>query len=82
MAAGRPIVLSGAGEAARFVIDRGAGVVVPPADPDALAQALADLASDRQRAAALGAAGHRWVESHHGRAGSVQRWLELLEEVA
>ncbi|HET8862107.1 MAG TPA: glycosyltransferase family 4 protein, partial [Solirubrobacterales bacterium] len=49
MAAGRPVVLAGRGEAARLVEREECGVVVPPEDPRALAAALAALAADPGR---------------------------------
>jgi colanic acid biosynthesis glycosyl transferase WcaI len=81
MAAARPIVLSAGGEAARFVEGGGAGVVVPPEDPSALAAALRELASDRERCRQLGLAGRRWVERGFGRERAIGEWLDLLGEV-
>ncbi len=79
MAAARPVVLSAAGEAARFVEASGGGVVVPPEDPLALASALEQLAADRDRAASLGAAGRRWVEAGFGLDRFVEDWYEALQ---
>ncbi|MDX6726488.1 MAG: hypothetical protein QOK49_1293, partial [Baekduia sp.] len=42
MAAGRPVVAAGAGGALETVVDGLSGVLVPPRDVDALAQALRD----------------------------------------
>ena len=81
MAAGRAVVLSAAGEAARFVEASGGGVVVPPEDPPALAAALEELAADRDRAASLGQAGRRWVEAGFGLDRYVQDWHETLQAV-
>lgn len=78
MAAGRPVVLAARGEAARLVEREGCGVVVPPEDPRALAQALAALAADPGRRAALGAAGRRAAERDFGREAWLQRWHDLL----
>jgi colanic acid biosynthesis glycosyl transferase WcaI len=79
MASGRPVVLSAAGEAARFVEASGGGVVVPPEDPQALAAALEGLAADRERAASLGQAGRRWVEQGFGLDRFVDDWSEVLQ---
>src|SRR6476659_3085929 len=54
MAAARPVVLAARGEAARLVTAEGCGLVVPPENPEALAAALATLAVDPARRAALG----------------------------
>jgi len=82
MAAGRPVVLAAAGEAARLIERTRAGVVVAPEDPAALAAALRGLAADPERRARLGAAGRRAVEAEFGRAAWIERWRELLESVS
>lgn len=82
MAAARPIVLSARGEAARLVSDCGAGVVVPPEDPDALARAFADLAAAHDRAADLGAAGRRCAVERFSRERMVDRWWDVLDRLA
>ena len=82
MAAGRAIVLSARGEAARLVTDSGSGVVVAPEDADALAAAFAELAADRRRTAALGAAGRACALERFDRERVTARWEELLDDVA
>jgi glycosyltransferase involved in cell wall biosynthesis len=82
MAAGRPVVLAARGEAARLVERERCGLVVPPEDPRALADALATLADDPARRAALGAAGRHAAERDFGRAAWLRRWHDLLERTA
>ncbi|MFI8853392.1 glycosyltransferase family 4 protein [Streptomyces sp. NPDC053499] len=81
-AAGRPVVASVAagGGTAGEVRRSGAGVLVPPEDPAALAAALRDLAADPARAAALGAAGRAYATGHLGRTAALERLTALLEE--
>jgi glycosyltransferase involved in cell wall biosynthesis len=55
---GRPMVATSTGELPRLVAD-GSGVVVPPRDPDALADATVALLTDEPRARAMGLAGAR-----------------------
>lgn len=81
MAAARPVVLAARGEAARLVEEEDCGIVVPPEDPVALAEALATLAADPSRAAALGAAGRRAAERRFGRDAWLRRWHQLLASV-
>jgi len=78
MAAGKPVLLSARGEAARLVEAESCGVVVPPEDPRALAAALAALAADPARRAAMGAAGRQAAERDFGRDAWLRRWHDLL----
>jgi hypothetical protein len=78
MAAGRPVVLAARGEAARLIEASGAGLVVEPENPRALAEALRALAADPERRARLGAAGRLAVERNFGREAWLDRWHELL----
>lgn len=79
MAAGRPVILSAHGEAARLIESEGAGIVVEPENPTALATAIAELAADPSRRAQLGAAGRRAVEKGFGREAWLDRWCDLLD---
>ncbi len=56
MALGLPIVATRAGGIPEIVVDGECGLLVPPADPEALGRALLLLLDDRERAARLGAA--------------------------
>jgi glycosyltransferase involved in cell wall biosynthesis len=56
MAAARPIVATRVGGTPEVLRDAETGLLVPPADRDALASALLALAEDPERAAALGRA--------------------------
>jgi glycosyltransferase involved in cell wall biosynthesis len=80
MAAGRPLVLSARGEAAALVQRAGAGVVVEPGDPEALAGALRRLREDPRRRMQLGAAGRAYAEAHFGARRAGQAWAELLSD--
>ena len=82
MAAARPIVLAARGEAARLVENHGAGLVVPPEDPDALAAALRRLAGDRSLARELGHAGRRCAVERFARPVAAEQWWRLLSGLA
>lgn len=58
MAAGKPVVATDVGGNGELL--RGRGVLVPPADPDALADGLAEVLSDPERARRTGAEARRW----------------------
>jgi glycosyltransferase involved in cell wall biosynthesis/protein-tyrosine-phosphatase len=73
MALGTPVVASAVGGLPEVVRDRVTGVLVPPGDERALADACLELARDREWARRLGAQGRRVVEEqfshdHNGRA--------------
>ncbi|HWG56021.1 MAG TPA: glycosyltransferase [Gaiellaceae bacterium] len=76
MAVGRPVILAAAGEAARLVTTAGAGVVVEPENPAALADAVRWLREHPAEAAAMGARGREFARK---RLRSVQ--AERLEEL-
>jgi colanic acid biosynthesis glycosyl transferase WcaI len=82
LAAGRPLVLSAAGEAAKLIEAGSCGVPVAPERPDQLAAALSELAANRARAAELGAAGRRLVLDRFGRRHALDGWERLLRELA
>jgi glycosyltransferase involved in cell wall biosynthesis len=76
MAVGRPVLLAAAGESARIVEESGAGLVVPPEDPSALAAAVRQLRNDPVAAAEMGKRGRAFART---RMRSAQ--AELLESV-
>jgi glycosyltransferase involved in cell wall biosynthesis len=71
LAFGRPLVLSSVGGFTE-IGERGAARLVPPEDPDALAEAITELIADRDAAAALGAAAER-------EASTISSWDRIAE---
>ena len=65
------------GETARLITELGAGDIVPPNDPSALAQLWIELARDRTRLE-VGQEGKSWVEDQRAEKAPVAL-LELLE---
>jgi glycosyltransferase involved in cell wall biosynthesis len=64
MAAGRPVIYGGRGEAADDVRGIGCGLVVEPDRPEDFAQAARHLAADARRRIEMGGAGRRHVIAH------------------
>ncbi|MBC8075832.1 MAG: glycosyltransferase, partial [Chloroflexales bacterium] len=66
----------------RDVLDDGrCGVLVPPDDPAALAQATVRLLEDRDEATALGWRGYERVLAHYTQRGMIERTGLLYEEI-
>ena len=83
LAAGRPVVarVDAGTEVARMVTEAKAGQAIPPEDPEALAQAIAVVVRDRERAVAQGRAGRRFVEKWPTAADVAQRYEALFTEI-
>jgi colanic acid/amylovoran biosynthesis glycosyltransferase len=64
LACGLPVISSAAGGAGEAIHDGETGLIVDPADPAALADAVCRLAADPAWREQLGQAGRRWVELH------------------
>jgi glycosyltransferase involved in cell wall biosynthesis len=81
-ASGRPVVASVAAEGgtAQEVRRSGAGVVVRPDDPEALHRAVAELAADPGRSAALGARGPAYVRERLSPQAGLGRITAMLSE--
>jgi glycosyltransferase involved in cell wall biosynthesis len=82
MAFARPIVATTAGGIPDAVEHGVTGLLVPPADPAALAAALVELIEDAPRRAELGRAGRVRFEAHFSDARMVEETLRVLAEVA
>lgn len=70
----RPVVATTVGDIPSVVRDGETGLLVPPGDPTALAEALASLLSDPARAQQLGQAGGRWLAAEAS-------WERVAEQV-
>jgi glycosyltransferase involved in cell wall biosynthesis len=73
----RPVVASAVGGLPEIVAHGETGLVVPPGDADALADAIVALASDRERVAAMGRAGRERAIAEFPPERSVARIEEL-----
>jgi len=78
MASGRPLVVSDVSDLGPTVQAARSGVVVPPGDSQALAEALDTLRAPALRAA-LATAGRRHVEAHFDLAACTRRFVEHLD---
>jgi glycosyltransferase involved in cell wall biosynthesis len=81
MAAGRPVVASAVGPIPEIVVDGVTGLLVPPGDPAALAEAVIKLLRDPELAAAFGRAGRARAERELRLDTMVERTEALYDEL-
>lgn len=84
LAVGRPLLYIGArdGDLARLILDHDLGFVIAPGDSTGLATAIAELASDRGRAEAMGARGRALYDEQFAPQLALAAWERLLAEAA
>ena len=80
LAAGVPVVASRVG-GLPALLSGGAGVLVPPKNPPALAAALDALLADPTRCRAMGERGRLHVEQHHAREAVAQRLSAIYRDI-
>jgi glycosyltransferase involved in cell wall biosynthesis len=82
MSVGLPAVASEVGGIPEVVADGETGLLVPPRDPAALAQAIARLLDDPAARERMGRAGRRAVHEHFSLDSAIERTLALYHELA
>ncbi|MGH7255618.1 MAG: glycosyltransferase, partial [Nitrospirales bacterium] len=82
MAAGRPVVATRVGGVPAVVEDRRSGLLVPPANPDALAAALDELLRRPAWAKELGAAAREAIGARFGHEAMVRAVEAVYDQVA
>lgn len=83
LAAGRPLIASVdvGTEVARVVEESGAGIAVPPDDPEAFTKAVRRFLDSPDEGRAMGEAGRRWVEQWPAPAEVAESYESLFEEL-
>jgi sugar transferase (PEP-CTERM/EpsH1 system associated) len=79
MACGLPVLATRVGGNAELVADGDSGIIVPSDDPRSMAAALAALAADPAKAAAMGRLGRQRVEQHFSLTAMVDRYEDLYQ---
>jgi glycosyltransferase involved in cell wall biosynthesis len=79
LACGTPLVTADTAAARELLVDEESALLVPPADPEALAGALRRLAADRPLAKRLGEGGRAAFERHASEDVLGWRWRGVLE---
>ena len=80
-AMGLPVVATDVGGVPEVCVRDTNGVLVPPRDPVALAEALVDLASNPELCASMGSAGRSFVEERFVWSATVEAMLGILNSV-
>jgi glycosyltransferase involved in cell wall biosynthesis len=81
MAAGRPVLMSVNGDAARLITEAAAGIAVPPEDPEALADALVRMAeTPREQREAMGRAARAYYYEHLSFARGMAKTLDVIRD--
>jgi glycosyltransferase involved in cell wall biosynthesis len=81
MSCGRPVVASDTGGLPEIVRDMETGILVPPADPHALAQALLKVIRDEELAIRFGEAGRKDVLANYTLDRCVDSTLKVYRSV-
>jgi glycosyltransferase involved in cell wall biosynthesis len=80
-ACGRPVIASRVGGVPEVVLHRETGMLVPPKDPQKLAEAIINLAQDAKMREEMGQAGHRFVKDNYLWEKSLDMMCELYERL-
>lgn len=81
MACGLPVVATAVGGNTELVDAAQTGALVPPADPEAMAQALLIYFENSGQARSHGAAGRAKIEAHFSMAAMVNSYLAVYDQV-
>jgi glycosyltransferase involved in cell wall biosynthesis len=82
MLAGKAVVATRVSAAPEIVVDDETGVLVPPDDPAALAEAVTALLGDPARASSMGAAGLERARAEFGTVRMAERTAEIYRDAA
>jgi len=81
MAAGVPVVATAVGGTPEMVENGVTGLLVPPRDAPALAEAIGALLADPERGSAIGRSGRRWVIERYSLEAMVRNTEQLYERL-
>ncbi|MDR3539696.1 MAG: glycosyltransferase family 4 protein [Desulfosporosinus sp.] len=79
LASAKPLIYVGEGEGAKIAADSGGGIVLPPEEPELLAQAILELKKDPERCKKMGRLGREFVSLHYSWSSIVAGWLGELD---
>lgn len=81
MSCGRPVILGVEGQAQTILEEAGGGLAVEPENSQALADAICDLAGNRELARELGRNGRDYIVRKFSRRQTAEKYIQLLESL-
>ena len=81
MAAGRPVIYAGEGEAAEIILENRIGIVCDPDSPASLAAAIEELLAAPEQRERLAMEGRAYVSRERDRDALTRRWVGLLQSL-
>lgn len=81
MAVGAPVVFAGDGDGAELIETAGAGIVVPYADTDKIAEALRNICMNDELRRNYGTSGRQFVMENRDRASIAERFATLVTKL-
>jgi glycosyltransferase involved in cell wall biosynthesis len=82
MAMSTPIILGVEGESADIISEAETGLCIDPENPDALVQAILELADNKDTYNPLAGNGREYVATHFDRNRLAEQYLGILEELS
>ena len=81
MACAKPVIAANAGGVPEIVKDGETGILVPPKDPEAMAEAIVTLLRDKKKAQRMGQAGRKRAEKMFSIEENVRKTEKLYEKI-
>ncbi len=82
MASSKPVIATDVNGNREIIVNEDTGLLVPPKDPEALAQAIIKLAGNPQRAKEMGEKGFLRVKEHFNLEAMVKKTTDLYESLS
>ncbi len=82
MASGKPVIATRHGGPVEICLDRETALLVPPRDPEKMAEAMLEIFRDPAKAREMGAAGRKRAEKFYDRAEQIRKLEDLYQRLA
>ena len=82
MAAGKPVLLAIEGVIQDVVEAAGAGLIIPPGDPNALAEGITYMADHENEGIEMGIKGREYIKKHFDRPIQAEKFAQLMGDLS